>query len=125
MSTVTNMSAFLAGFSLAAVVVIVDGSEHFRWPGVALLALAVGSVMLILAVQSSRLGGRVASATSARDSSEESLPLTAKGHSHTRPAKAPDNGRLFGTSGHDAWARPGNRRAAERDSGTLSGTSVD
>ena len=56
MNTVTNMSAFLAGFSLAAVVVIADGSEHFRWPGVALLALAVGSVLLILAVQSSRLG---------------------------------------------------------------------
>jgi hypothetical protein len=30
MGTVTNVSAFLAGFSLASVVVIADGPDHFR-----------------------------------------------------------------------------------------------
>ena len=35
MSPVTSVSAFLAGFSLASVVVIADGPEHFRWPGAA------------------------------------------------------------------------------------------
>jgi hypothetical protein len=51
MSNVTNVSAFLAGFSLAAVVVIADRPQHFRWPGVAMLALTAGSVALVLAVQ--------------------------------------------------------------------------
>ncbi len=48
------MSAFLAGFSLASVVVIADGPEHFRWPGVAMLALTSASVVLILTAQGSR-----------------------------------------------------------------------
>ena len=56
MGTVCNVSAFLAGFSLAAVVVIADGPDHFRWPGVAVLALTVGSVVLILVAQGSRWG---------------------------------------------------------------------
>jgi hypothetical protein len=49
--TVNSMSAFLAGFSLASVVVITDGFEHFRWPGVAVLALTIASVLLLVAVQ--------------------------------------------------------------------------
>ena len=56
MGTVTNLSGFMAGFSLAAVVVIADAPEHFRWPGVAVLALTVGSVVLIGTVQWSRNG---------------------------------------------------------------------
>jgi hypothetical protein len=56
MSTVTSVAAFLAGFSLASVVVIADGPEHFRWPGVAALALTIASVVLILAAQGSRRG---------------------------------------------------------------------
>jgi len=54
MSTVTGVSAFLAGFSLASVVVIADGPEHFRWPGVAMLALTTASVLLILTAQGPR-----------------------------------------------------------------------
>ena len=56
MGTVTNVSGFLAGFSLAAVVVIADAPEHFRWPGVAVLALTAASVVLIGTVQWSRNG---------------------------------------------------------------------
>jgi hypothetical protein len=56
MGTVTTVSGFLAGFSLAAVVVIADAPEHFRWPGVAVLALTIASVMLIGAVHASRNG---------------------------------------------------------------------
>lgn len=56
MVTVTSVSAFLAGFSLAAVVVIADAPEHFRWPGVAELALTIGSVVLVVAAQASRNG---------------------------------------------------------------------
>jgi hypothetical protein len=56
MSTVTSVSAFLAGFSLAAVVVIADAPEHFRWAGVAVLALTIASVVLIVVAQASRLG---------------------------------------------------------------------
>ena len=33
MTTVTSVSGFLAGFSLASVVVIADAPEHFRWSG--------------------------------------------------------------------------------------------
>jgi hypothetical protein len=40
-------------------------------------------------------------------------------------AKRSDNGLLSGTSGYDAWRRPGNGRAGVRDSGTLSGTSAE
>jgi len=56
MGTVTSVSAFLAGFSLAAVVVIADAPEHFRWPGVAELALTIGSAVLVVAAQASRNG---------------------------------------------------------------------
>ena len=56
MSTVTSVSGFLAGFSLAAVVVIADAPEHFRWPGAAELALTIGSVVLVVAAQASRSG---------------------------------------------------------------------
>ena len=45
--------------------------------------------------------------------------------SDDRPVNRPDNGRLSGTSGHDAWRGPGNGRAAVYDSDTLSGTSVE
>lgn len=53
-STVGNMSAFLAGFSLASVVVITDGFEHFRWPGAAVLALTIASVVFLVAGQEGR-----------------------------------------------------------------------
>jgi hypothetical protein len=56
MTTVVNVSGFLAGFSLATVVVISDAPEHFRWPGVAVLALAIGAVVLVGAAQLSRKG---------------------------------------------------------------------
>src|ERR1700730_4994003 len=56
MSTVVNVSGFLAGFSLATVVVISDAPEHFRWPGVAALALTIGAVVLVGAAQFSRRG---------------------------------------------------------------------
>jgi hypothetical protein len=57
-STVGTMSAFLAGFSLASVVVITDGHEHFRWPGAAVLVLTIASVMLLVAVQEARRAAR-------------------------------------------------------------------
>jgi hypothetical protein len=56
MSTVTSVSAFLAGFSLAAVMVIAGGPDGFRWPGWAVLALTIASVLLIVAAQESRQG---------------------------------------------------------------------
>ncbi len=56
MSTVTSVSAFLAGFSLAAVVVIANTPDSFRWPGVAVLALTIASVVLVAAAQGSRNG---------------------------------------------------------------------
>src|SRR5438105_3330012 len=49
MTTVTNVSGFLAGFGLATVVVIAGGPGNFRWPGAALLALTIASVALIVA----------------------------------------------------------------------------
>lgn len=55
-STVVNVSGFLAGFSLATVVVISDAPEHFRWPGMAALALTIASVVLVGAAQLSRKG---------------------------------------------------------------------
>jgi hypothetical protein len=57
-STVNNMSVFLAGFSLASVVVIADGADHFRWPGVAVLILTFASVMLLVSVQEARRAAR-------------------------------------------------------------------
>ena len=56
MSTVTNVSGFLAGFSLASVVVIAGGPGVFRWPGWAVLALTIASMVLIVAAQESRQG---------------------------------------------------------------------
>ena len=66
MSTVTTVSAFLAGFSLASVVVIADGPEHFRWPGAAALALTIASVLLLAAAQEARRGARYYSRYKAR-----------------------------------------------------------
>jgi hypothetical protein len=57
-STVTNVSGFLAGFSLASVVVISDGPDHFRWPGVSVLALTIASVVLLAAAQEARRAAR-------------------------------------------------------------------
>ena len=44
-------SPLLAGFSLASVIVVSDDARNFRWPGAAILALAVAAVVLIGAVQ--------------------------------------------------------------------------
>jgi len=41
----------LAGFSVSAVVVVSDDAANFRWPGAAILALAIAAVVLIAAVQ--------------------------------------------------------------------------
>ena len=57
-STVINVSGFLAGFSFASVVVISDGPDHFRWPGVSLLALTIASVVLLAAAQEARRAAR-------------------------------------------------------------------
>jgi hypothetical protein len=57
-STVINVSGFLAGFSLASVVVISDGPEHFRWPGVSVLAFTIASVVLLAAAQEARRADR-------------------------------------------------------------------
>jgi hypothetical protein len=56
--TVRNMSVFLGGFSLASVVIITDGFEHFRWPGVAVLALTIASVVFLVAGQEGRRAHR-------------------------------------------------------------------
>jgi hypothetical protein len=56
--TVVEVSVFLGGFSLASVVVISDGSEHFRWPGVAVLVLTVASVVLLVSAQEARRAAR-------------------------------------------------------------------
>jgi uncharacterized membrane protein HdeD (DUF308 family) len=53
-STVTNVSGFLGGFSLASVVVISAGPDNFRWPGSAALALTIASVLLLAAAQEAR-----------------------------------------------------------------------
>src|ERR1700730_3617299 len=47
MRTVGNVWGFLAGFSLATVVMISDAPDRFRWPGVAALALTIGVVVLV------------------------------------------------------------------------------
>jgi hypothetical protein len=57
MSSVTNVSAFLAGFSLASVVVIVDGPDHFRWPGTAVLS-GIPEVLLVTGRQPGAGPGR-------------------------------------------------------------------
>ena len=56
--TVTNVSGFLVGFSLASVVVITDGPGHFQWPGVSVLALTIASVVLLVTAQEARRADR-------------------------------------------------------------------
>jgi hypothetical protein len=56
MTTVTNVAGFLAGFSLATVVLIASAPGSFLWPGVAVLALTIASVVLVGAAQWSRNG---------------------------------------------------------------------
>jgi hypothetical protein len=41
----------LAGFSTTSVIVVSDDAANFRWPGATILALAIASILLILAVQ--------------------------------------------------------------------------
>jgi hypothetical protein len=41
----------LAGFSAASVIVVSDDAANFRWPGAAILALAIAAVVLIASVQ--------------------------------------------------------------------------
>jgi hypothetical protein len=41
----------LAGFSLASVIIISDDAVNFRWPGAAILGLAIAAVTLVGAVQ--------------------------------------------------------------------------
>jgi hypothetical protein len=41
----------LAGFSLASVIVVSDDAANFRWPGAAMLCLAIAAVMLVGTVQ--------------------------------------------------------------------------
>jgi len=41
----------LAGFSTTSVIVVSDDAANFRWPGATILALALASILLILAVQ--------------------------------------------------------------------------
>jgi cation transport ATPase len=53
-STVTNVAAFLGGFSLAAVITVTDGADHFRWPGWVILLLTIAAVALIVAAQEVR-----------------------------------------------------------------------
>jgi hypothetical protein len=57
-STITNVSGFLGGFSLASVVVISAGPDSFRWPGWAALVLAIASVLLLAAAQEARRASR-------------------------------------------------------------------
>jgi hypothetical protein len=56
--TVVGVSVFLGGFSLASVVVISDGPQHFRWPGVAVLVLTFASVVLLVSAQEARRASR-------------------------------------------------------------------
>lgn len=47
----TTTLPLLAGFSTTSVVVVADGSDHFRWPGITICCLSAASALLILAVQ--------------------------------------------------------------------------
>ena len=47
----TTTLPLLAGFSTTSVVVVADGSVHFRWPGITIFLLSAASALLILAVQ--------------------------------------------------------------------------
>lgn len=52
MDSVSSVAApLLAGFSLASVIVVSDDAMNFRWPGAAILALAIAAVVLIGCVQ--------------------------------------------------------------------------
>jgi hypothetical protein len=44
----------LAGFSFTSVIAISAATEHFRWPGLTVLALALAAILMILAVQSAK-----------------------------------------------------------------------
>jgi hypothetical protein len=54
-NTVINVSSFLAGFSLASIIVMTGAPEDFRWPGWATLFLTIAAVVLILTAQRSQL----------------------------------------------------------------------
>src|SRR5260370_11569038 len=41
----------LAGFSFMSVIAVSGSTEHFRWPGEAILALTIAAIMLIAALQ--------------------------------------------------------------------------
>ena len=47
----TTTLPLLAGFSTTSVVVVADGSDHFRWPGITICLLTAAAALLILAVQ--------------------------------------------------------------------------
>jgi hypothetical protein len=47
----TTTLPLLAGFSTTSVVVVADGSDHFRWPGITILLLSAASALLLFAVQ--------------------------------------------------------------------------
>lgn len=44
----------LAGFSVTVVIVVSDDAKNFRWPGWAILALAIAAIALIAALQSAK-----------------------------------------------------------------------
>jgi hypothetical protein len=54
-TTVINVSGFLAGFSLASIIVMTGDPQKFRWPGLAALFLTIAAVVLILTAQRSQL----------------------------------------------------------------------
>lgn len=54
----TVAAPLLAGFSLASVIAVTDGVDHFRWPGGAVLLLTIASVLLIGAVVYARHAAR-------------------------------------------------------------------
>jgi hypothetical protein len=54
-NTVVNVSGFLAGFSLASIIVMTGDPKKFRWPGWATLFLTIAAVVLILTAQRSQL----------------------------------------------------------------------
>jgi hypothetical protein len=49
----TVASPLLGGFALASVVVISDDSRNFRWPGAAIVALAVAAILFLGALEAS------------------------------------------------------------------------
>jgi hypothetical protein len=48
----------LGGFSLASVVAVASNTGAFRWPGAAILALAIAALVLILTVQTAQSARR-------------------------------------------------------------------